>query len=198
MKKGGTYEVYKNKKAEQEKARREQVVFENRIKSRKRVRKCRESKKQARLNEVRGVNTNQSVLMTTTSTSSLTHSYKTKSGLAKAVSKTKRTLPSSPSKRKIVVAKLLVSLDTEDKDEIIRNKTSKPQKTHWKRISPVLIQTIESFYERDEISVISPNVKDCRRFADPVTGRKELRQIRYLTYNLKKVHSLFVEDYRGT
>lgn len=198
MKKGGTYEVYKNKKAEQEKARREQVVFENRIKSRKRVRKCRESKKQARLNEVRGVNTNQSVLMTTTSTSSLTHSYKTKSGLAKAVSKTKRTLPSSPSKRKIVVAKLLVSLDTEDKDEIIRNKTSKPQKTHWKRISPVLIQNIESFYERDEISVISPTVKDCRRFADPVTGRKELRQIRYLTYNLKKVHSLFVEDYRGT
>lgn len=133
----------------------------------------------------------------TTSDVSLTHTYKTKSALAKAVSKTKKSLPSSPSKRKIVVKKVLDSFEADDRNEIIGNKTSVSRKNHWKRISSDLIEAIEAFYERDDVSRISPNVKHARNFKNLVTGKKEIRQIRYLSYKLKKVRALFVKGYAG-
>lgn len=177
--------------------KREQLNFENKIKSRKRVQKYRENKKQAS-----NLGTNQLAATTLipsaaskTGSGSLTHSYKTKSALAKAVTKAKKSLPSSPSKRKIVVSKLLDSFDDKDRDEIVGKQASKQNKKHWKRMSTDLIENIEAFYERDEISRISPNVKDARYFKNAVTGQKELRQLRYLTYKLKEVRAFFVKEY---
>lgn len=203
--------MYKKKKAEQEKARRarlkeslnkltevkrEQWIIENRIKTRISVQKCRQRKKEGQLNEITEdrfiFNRNQPLIAKYTA---LTHSYKTKSALAKAASKTKKSLPSSPSKRKAVVANVLNSLSAKDKDEIIG--TTNHPKTIKRGLSSAWVREIQQFYERDDISRMSPNVKDCRKFVNADTGEKELKQIRHLMYNVDKVYDLFVKDIQG-
>lgn len=178
------------------------MLFENRIESRKRVQKHREKKKKTLLdchlktsNSI-ATKTNQSA-GSKPGAEDLIHSYKTKSALAKAVTKARKSLPISPSKRKVVVSKILDSFGPKDRDEIVGIKEAKPKTKHWKRMSSDLIAAIEAFYERDEISRVSPNVKDARYFKNALTGQKELRQLRHLTYKLKKVRALFVKDYAG-
>lgn len=122
------------------------------------------------------------------------NSYRTESALRKAVGKTKRSLPASPSKQKAVITKLLHSLNPKDKDEVIENTNSMKNKT-CKGLSPDLIEAIEGFYQRDDISRVSPNVKDCKRFVNNTTGEKEYRQVRHLMFKLSEVHALFVEEY---
>lgn len=121
-------------------------------------------------------------------------SYRTESALRKAVGKTKRSLPASPSKQKAVIAKLLHSFNQIDKEEVIDNTNATKQKTS-KGLSPEIIKSIEQFYEREDISRVSPNVKDCKRFINEVTGEKEYRQVRHLMFKLSEVHALFVEEY---
>lgn len=124
------------------------------------------------------------------------HSYKTQSALSKAVAKTRKTLPSSPSKRKAVLARLLRSFSEEDQRDIIGNTKSKGIKTN-KGLSSTLVKEIRLFYERDDISRISPNVKDLRKFENPDTGEMEAKQIRYLSYKLSEVYLQFLDDVKG-
>ncbi len=126
------------------------------------------------------------------------HSYKTQSALSKAVAKTRKTLPSSPSKRKAVLARLLRSFSEEDQRDIIGNTKSKGKgiKTN-KGLSSTLVKDIRLFYERDDISRISPNVKDLRKFENPDTGEMEPKQIRYLNYKLSEVYLQFLDDVKG-
>lgn len=125
MKSKGTYDAFKKKKAELEKARRarqkqslneltktkrEQLIVENRIKCRERVELCRKRKKQP-LAEINEPSTSTCITnltiptsltspltLSTSLTSNVRNTYKTKSAAYKAVSKTKKSLPSSPTK----------------------------------------------------------------------------------------------------
>lgn len=124
------------------------------------------------------------------------HSYKTQSALSKAVAKTKKSLPTSPSKRKAVMARLLRTFSEEDQKDIIGNNKSKGSTTK-KGLRIDLVKEIRDFYERDDISRISPNVKDSRKFADPDTGEKLVRQVRHLNYKLSEVYDLFMAEYTG-
>ncbi|KAJ6639674.1 hypothetical protein Bhyg_12421 [Pseudolycoriella hygida] len=60
-------------------------------------------------------------------------------------------------------------------------------------LNPEIIDAIKLFYERDDVSRISPNMRDCRSFPNPVTGTKEIKQIRFLMYKLSDVHKMFVK-----
>lgn len=124
------------------------------------------------------------------------HSYNTIGALAKAVLKAKKALPSSPSKRKAVIAKLLYSLDEKSQKEIFQNKAA-IRRTGHKRIGPNLIQEIHKFYERDDISRMSTNVDDLTNFIDPITGEEQLIQLRYLVYTLKQAYDLFMKENKG-
>lgn len=124
------------------------------------------------------------------------HSYKTYSDLAKAVAKTQRTLPSSPSKRNAVIATLFYSLDEKIQQEIIRKKTTL-KKVGKKGISTTLFEQIQSFYERDDISRMSQNVEDLISFVNPNTGRTEIKHIRNLVGTLKQAYELFMSENKG-
>ena len=117
--------------------------------------------------------------------------YRTPSALAKAVSKVKRALPSTTEKRKEVIRKIFKSLDPADQQEIVSGKTDRSQGS--KRLSTSVVDEVVQFYARDEISRISPNVKDCRKFFNSSTGAKEYKQIRFLIYKLTDVYAMFVK-----
>lgn len=51
--------------------------------------------------------------------------------------------------------------------------------------------SFKAFYERDDVSRMSPNVKHCKKFEDPSTGTKEFKQIRFLMYTLSDVYEMF-------
>lgn len=125
------------------------------------------------------------------------HSYKTPSALSKAVAKANQSLPVSPSKRKAVMARLLRTFSEEDQRDIIGNTKSKGNETHHRGLSVDLVRQIRQFYERDDVSRISPNVKDARKFIDPDTGEKVVRQIRHLSHKLSEVYSMFLDEYKG-
>lgn len=124
------------------------------------------------------------------------HSYNTYGALRKAVSRASKALPSSPSKRKAVIAKLIYGLDEKSQREIFSNKAT-IRRTGHKRIGATLIQEIHKFYERDDISRMSTNDDDLTNFIDPITGDEQLIQLRYLVYTLKQAYDLFMTENAG-
>lgn len=136
--------------------------------------------------------------LTTTSSNSFPSApetgYKTPSALYKAVGKLQRAMPSTTVKRKEAVSKLLNTFSEKDRDDIVTF-TCKTVKTKpsTRALSPTVIESVKSFYERDDISRMSPNTRDCRKFVNPATGAKEEKQIRYLMYKIMDVHQMFVK-----
>lgn len=61
-------------------------------------------------------------------------------------------------------------------------------------LSQDLINKVQAFYERDDISRMSPNVKHSRKFLNPATGKKEIRQLRHLMFRLSEVYNLFIAE----
>lgn len=171
---------------------------EERVKNRKRVQKHRQAKKNGTENVTavdinRNENANRQPLSKTAF--DFAHSYKTTSAIRKAYTKTNKTLPPSPSKRKVIVTKLYRSFEEEDRRDMYGD--NRPiVKERQSGFSPSLIGAIENFYERDDISRISPNVKDVKSFRNPSTGEKELRQLRHLLFTLEEVYKKFVDEYK--
>lgn len=116
-------------------------------------------------------------------------SFKTPSALQKAATKIKRSLPSTLPKKKQALTKVLKTFKPEDIQDMFTETKTKPKVT--KGVKQFDIDKVRAFYERDDISRMSPNVKDCRKFADPATGVKEYRQLRFLMYKLAVVYSMF-------
>lgn len=125
------------------------------------------------------------------------HSFKTDQELDEAVAKVEKSLPTSPSKRKAVIAKLFYSLDEKSQREIYQNTTT-IKRTGHKRISKTLIQEIHKFYQRDDISRLSSNADVLFNFINPSNGHRELLRIRHLMYTLKLAYSIFMKENAGT
>lgn len=213
MKIKGTFDEYKKKRAELEKARRlrqkesmkklsdakrKQFIEEKRVENRKRVQKYRNkqegSSTENGTENSRKENDNRESVNQPGSYN-FVHSYKTNSAISKAYSKTNKTLPSSPTKRKVIASKLFRSFNHKDRQDLfgcgprIMNKRETG-------LSATLVSAIQVFYERDDVSRISPNVKDAKYFRNPATKEKELRQIRHLMFNLSDVYVKFAQEYR--
>lgn len=194
MKENGEYENYKKKLAEVAQSRRErkkitllkltdakrtQLLNEERMKCRKRVEKHRKNKKEMETESLK---------------KDRQESYQTKSAVRKATTKTRKSLQLSSSKRNDVLYRIVHSLDPKDQEEIFNKKPVK-KRNNGKVLDSELIAAVHKFYEDDEISRMSPNVKDCRFFKDPLTGEKVIVQIRHLYYTLKEAYKLFLFDY---
>lgn len=118
--------------------------------------------------------------------------YNTPSAESKALAKIIRAFPSAPGKQRILLGKLFHSLDESVQLEIVLQNTSIRRPAN--AISQDLVMKVRSFYERDDISRVSPNAKDVRYFTDQ-SGKKELQQIRHLLYRLSEVYALFIMEY---
>lgn len=210
MKADGKYEDFLKKKANDERSRqhrikigleqlpkavRERTKRVNKEYIRRNVIKCRARKKENNLkNESQS---EQPSVSTTTNgesqsvTSEKNGPYNTKSAWVKAVGKVKRSLPSASEKKEFVVTKILRMFDKSDVLDMVHQ--AHPNKIPKKNgLAPDIVAEVKLFYERDDISRMSPNMKDYRKFKDPVTGTKEMKQIRYLMYRLSDVHRLFL------
>lgn len=173
------------------------------MKCRERVEKCRAKKKQSSesqmfndSSEAIGDSIEQDTSKSQHTSIQFSHSFKTYGALAKAVTKTRKTLPKSPSKKTAVIAKLVYSLDEKNQLIIFNNKTTMKRGGN-KGVSAELVDKIELFYQRDDVSRMSPNVKDTRNFVDPKTSQKELKQIRHLVVTLKQAYDLFDKENSG-
>ncbi len=203
LKTSGNFVVFKQKNAENARKRRnelkngveklpkkdrESIKRKNREYSRRKQNEYRQRKKEAK-----GIASTSTDVGTMLSVSK-NESYKTPSALNKAVAKLKRAAPKTLQKKKDAVAKFLKTFDPEDVQEMVGSSLNKRKGT--RNISPSLVSEVTAFYERDDISRMSPNVKHCKKFDDPTTGTKEFKQIRFLMYTLSDVYEKFKKQMR--
>lgn len=204
MKANGKFDEFKRQNAENAKKRRAdlkaglatlpktertRIMRLKREYTRRTVRECRKRKN--------GENVTATTTSSVPSTSAHTDvgSYKTPSALTKAVGKIRNSMPKTIQKTKQAVGKYLKSLDPADLHDILVDIGSvKPKSSRG--ISAADVKLVQSFYERDDISRMSPNAKDCRKFVDPTTGAKEYKQLRFLMYKLADVYELFEQHIR--
>ena len=167
----------KSKELSLTKSARETLQEKNRNAGRKRVQKYRALKRAA-----------------TTPTNSI-RPFKSAVTLGKATTRAKRALhgalPSTPNRRKAVIRKLRdVFQDTSPAKE---QPGSANENKPW-ALSAETIDSVQSFYQRDDISRQAPGRKDVVTVRDG-DGRKTKCQARHLTSSVAEVHALYREEF---
>lgn len=118
-------------------------------------------------------------------------SYKCVQSLGKAVNKVKKCLPSSPTKKVAVINKLLQ--DSSDSDKI-----GLFDKRGGTRVCNALdestVSKIEQFYERDDISRLTPGIRDVKSVKDLKTGKRKLLQKRHMNMTVREAYQLFITE----
>lgn len=154
---------------------------ERRKKDRERQRKCQQRKKQKNLERI---------CMTATLSIG---SYKCERALKKAVSKVKRSLPQSPSKRTAVLSEIAA--------EVLPVEISKKLRSNRKPhcgISDAVIKYVKEFYERDDIVRQCPGIKEWKSIKDKRSGKRIRVQKKYLTMSLRECYVQFKIEYPET
>ena len=121
--------------------------------------------------------------MLTEHSSSTSQAYKSKATESRAVMKVRLSLPSSPRKRLAVAQKVAI-----EEGLILQAHPNKRQ-----CISQEIIEKVDEFYNRDDISQWSPGMKDVINTTDKM-GKKIKMQKRYLVCTLKELYSNFIEE----
>lgn len=142
--------------------------------------------------------------------------FRTNSALYKAIAKAKSALPKTLEKQKAVIIAIFNGLSENTQMKIVLNNSTLKSPTGkfllykvskickilmndytlaGKKLSKQVIDEVVAFYERDNVSRMSPNVNDARKFTNISTGKKEVKQIRHLLYPLKEVYFLFIEQF---
>lgn len=142
------------------------VIMQRRAATRERVRKHRENVKRQK-----------DVPIDTQSQSSklsdvVSAGYTSRQSLGKAVRKVTNALPASPRKKKAVLTHIVSNLTEVDKETLI-DIFAKPKYTR-RPVSATLEKEIRKYFERDDISRVSPNTKDVKEYECPETGEKLL------------------------
>lgn len=150
-----------------------QKLETTRLANRIRQRKCREKKKTMLLQECIPI--------------SPLGSYKCKQTLSKAVKKSEKTLPPSPTKSQAVVFELAKrilppgTINTTKNVEAPKRSDSIPEET---------LNLVESFFNSDEVSRQTPNRKDVIRVKDNEGNQKTVPK-RHLVMTVAEVYELF-------
>lgn len=195
LKKNGKYEEYKQTKAVNRKKLREskkeeesklslnvqkELLESRRIATRDRVRKHRKEKKERELEERSKGNIEEP-------------SYRCPNTLAKAAKKVERVLPLGTTKRSAVLTKVINDLDETEKENIIETIT-KSNKNSRCSIGKEIGADIREFFERDDISRVSPKIKDVKVYKNAETGIDVLLPTRHMVLTIREAYALFVED----
>lgn len=159
-----------------------QYVNHERQKAKERVQKYRQRKKMGNNNTPEKLNEDISKI------------YSNKATLGKAKKKVERALPMSPTKKKVVLLSIVNGLHENERNELVNVISSK--KSTVKRSSQFseLIGEIAEFYERDDVSRVSPKIKDVKKYANKQNGAEELLPTRHMIMTLREAYALFIED----
>lgn len=186
LKNEGKFEEYKRKRALQEKLRRNRRPQKNSTKQQKIAWREASAKYREKKRIERSTHSEKC------GDTKFKFAFGSESALGKAVAKVKRSLPKSPSKTKAVLAKILSKYDPDNKKEIMSNSEIQIKKRCI--ISELTIVEIKQFYQRDDISRLSPNVKDFVKVIDE-SGIKIQKQIRHLMYSVREVYAMYIEEF---
>ncbi|XP_067634704.1 uncharacterized protein [Eurosta solidaginis] len=119
--------------------------------------------------------------------------YNCSQTFGKAVRKAERALPQSPTKRKAVLTKIFSNVREANKMDM---ETSilppQPQKKIHQNIL-MLKKAIIAFYERDDISRVSPRVRDVKEYLSE-SGEKILLPTRHMVLSCREACALFNEE----
>ena len=188
LKEEGKYEDYKKKnKAEAEKSRtknKQTVAKFPQLMQAKIKKQSRENVKR-RVAKCRALKREKDVPLDPASLP-----YKNSSALGKATARAKRSLPSTPRRRKAVVRRLFL---TEVSDNCPPS-TSTTTHTRSTALPTATAQQVHQFYERDDISRQAPGRKDVITVCQE-DGSKAKMQTKHLQYSVKEVHRMFSSDY---
>lgn len=114
-------------------------------------------------------------------------SYKSKKSLKKAVTIVKRSLPKSPSKRIAVIQELAGG--TLSSNSELKSGSGSSNETICK---------VQEFFQRDDISVVSPGKKEFVCVKNTSTGIRQKFQKRYLLMSISECFNMFETEYPGT
>lgn len=170
----------REKRKEKEKLSK-RLLNERRGKEAERKRQYRERKKLL----------TQSTLHEHEQSSSSLGSYCCVQTLGKAVSRVRRTLPSSPRKKFAVVRKLGFDIFG-DVARVINESDKKRGVKH--ALSEEDKEIVKNFYQRDDVSRQAPGIKDVKSVKDTKTGERILCQKRYMNMTVREAYSLFTND----
>lgn len=88
---------------------------------------------------------------------------------------------------------MLHALPKDHQNQVLATVGLMPKRSRTVDLS--LTSIVEKFYNRDDISRVSPNTRDCRTFINRTTGPKELKQMRHLMISLKEAYALFTGEF---
>lgn len=189
LKEEGKYEEYKENQRQQmkkvrdkkkeeisklKKRRQEAIRLEERRKTRERVAKHRLLKKERQRSQASPCVT-----------------YKSACSSGKAIKRAKKALPKSPRKKAYVVRKLFELIPgTKDINETKKH-------TNSLALSSETVDKVIEFYERDDISRMSPGLKDVTT-VKRIDGSKHKLQTRHLFSSIRETHALFCDENKET
>lgn len=166
------------------------IISKRRQAVRERVKKCREQAK-ARYNEQ---NDNASEVSGSGSLAEIVgESYSNIQTVGKATKKVLRALPGSSRQKKAILANIIANLDETDKEQLV-SVVAKPQTKKRKSAASKLIDNVRTFYEREDISRVSPNSEDVKKYKCPDTGEELYSAARHMVLSLKEAYAVFVEE----
>ena len=109
-----------------------------------------------------------------------------KQTLAKAAKKVLRVLPADPNKQHQILTRVGQNLGLFEKPTSQRQQAA---------IHIDVIQKVQDFYTKDNISWQAPGKRDCVTVRE--NGSRVRYQKRFLLFNLRQVHQLFIHDNPG-
>lgn len=118
--------------------------------------------------------------------------YSNSATLGKAVKKVSKALPVSPRKKKAILTHIVANSSETEKETLV-NVVTKPKCTRAS-VGSHLNASIRKFYERDDISRVSPKTSDVKKYKCPETGEESLLPTRHMVLSLKEAYAVFVEE----
>lgn len=114
--------------------------------------------------------------------------YKCTQSLGKAVKKAMKALPASGQRKNMVLRKIVMNMNDNDRKEFVNIISPSTQK---KKNNSELVEEIKTFYERDDISRVSPKARDVKQYHNIETGQKIHLATRHMLLSLKKAYAIF-------
>lgn len=119
-------------------------------------------------------------------------SYRCSQTLGKAVKKVSRAFPASPRKKTAVLTHIVANLDEVEKQNLVSVVTK--AKPNNQPVTSQLPKEIGNFFERDDISQVSPIARHVKKYKCAETGEKILIPTRHMTLFIREAFALFTEE----
>lgn len=117
-------------------------------------------------------------------------SYSSTQTLGESTRKVKNALPASPRKKEAILTHMVANLDDADKNDLVSIVTG--GSTAKKKTHDEINRDIRNFFERNDISRISPETSDVE-YICPETGDQILKATRHMVLSIRESYALFID-----